>query len=173
MEYPYERRRMAPWVWVLIVLAALILVFVIWWAVAAQGPKETVVIQPEEVEQPPAPPQPVEQPVVVEREQPVNIYIQPQQPRPNVVIVPRGQQPPAAKERLRQVDLPGQFRYQGNMWEPSDQAVLEDDVNLKDTGASVGGNIVYADRDAEAPYDRLYLETEPGSGVYLKYEPMS
>jgi len=177
MEYPTQRRGIQPWVWVLIVLAAVLLVFVIWWAVAAQGPRETVIIAPEEkeVERPPAEAPaketPAEQPVVVERERPVNIYIEREQPRPNVIIVPRDAQRPVARERLRQVDLPSRFRYQRSVWEPSDQAVGADSISLKDTGASVDGNIVYAEQDGEPPYSELYLETEPGSGVFIKYLP--
>jgi len=176
MEHPHVRRGAPLWAWVLIVLAALILVFVIWWAIAAQGPEQTVVVLPKE-ERPTAPPEqpppakPPEQPVVVERERPVNIYIEREEPRPSVIVVPQGQQPPEARERLRQVDLPSRFRYQGKTWEPADQTVLREDVDLKDTGASVDGNIVYVQRDDEPPYDELYLETEPGSGIYLKYEP--
>ena len=44
-------------------------------------------------------------------------------------------------------------------------------MDLKDTGSSVDGNIVYAERDDQPPYDELYLETEPGSSIYIKYEP--
>jgi len=169
MEYPYARRGTPPWAWVLIVLVALILVFVIWWAIAAQGPEQTVVVLPKE-ERPAAPPeQPPEQPVVVERERPVNIYIEREQPRPNVIIVPQGEQPPEARERLRQVDLPSRFRFQGKTWEPADQAVSIEDVDLKDTGTSVDGNIIYAERDDQPPYEDLYLETEPGSGICVKY----
>ncbi|HUV04594.1 MAG TPA: hypothetical protein VMX94_05755 [Armatimonadota bacterium] len=176
-EHPHVRRGPPPWVWVLIVLAALILVFVVWWTIAAQGPRQTVVVVPEEerpavppVQRPPAE-RPPEQPVVVEREPPVNIYIGREQPRPSVIVVPKGEQPPEAMERLRQVNLPGRFRYQGKTWEPADQAVSSEDADLKDTGASVDGNIVYAERDDQPPYDELYLETEPGSGIYIKYEP--
>ena len=178
MEYRNDRPGIAPWVWVLIVLAAIILIFVIWWAVAAQGPEQVVVVPGGEEEQPVQPPpqqpsaqQPEEQPQVIERERPVNIYIEREGREPNVVVVPRDEQQPRAEERMRQVDLPGEFRYQGRTWEPSDQAVSGDEVSLRDTGASVDGNVVYARQDAERPYDELYLETEPGSGIYIKYEP--
>ena len=45
MEY-YVRdgnRRVPPWVWILVVLLAMILIFVVWWAVAAQSPERTIV----------------------------------------------------------------------------------------------------------------------------------
>jgi hypothetical protein len=167
MESPQERRGIAPWIWVLIVLGALILVFVIWWAVAAQAPKTAVV--PQEVKEQAKQP---EQPVVVERQQPVNIYIERQQPAqqgPRVIVVPQNQQPPEAIERLRRVDLPSRFRYQGSVWEPSGQAVMGDTTRLRDTGASIDGNIVYVEEGTESPYYQLYLETEPGSGIYIGY----
>jgi len=170
-----ERPGTAPWVWVLIVLAALVLIFAIWWAVAAQSRERPMVTAPEEenleVERPAAE-APAEQPSVVARERPVNIYIQPEEPRVRVIIVPQGERPPEARERLRKLDLPGRFRHQGRMWEPTDEAFIEDAVDLRDSGASVDGNIIYVERDAEMPYEDLYLETEPGSGIYIKYRPM-
>ena len=171
MEVP-RTQGIAPWVWILIVLAALILVFVIWWAVAAQSPERVASVPPEreEVARPPAV-QPAEQPVVLERERPVNIYIEREQPRPSVILVPRDEQPPQARERLRQVDLPDRFRYQNKIWEPSGDTVISDEANLMDTGASVDGNIVYAEQYTAPPYDDLYLETGPGTGIYIQYEP--
>lgn len=170
-----ERPGVAPGVWVLILLAAVVLIFAIWWAVAAQNRERPMVTPPEaeeqaQVEAPPAQP-PAEQPVVVKRERPVNIYVQPEEPRIRVIIVPQGERPPEAKERLRKVDLPGRFRHQGRMWEPTDEAFVEDSVDLKDSGASVDGNIMYVQQDAEPPYDVLYLESEPGSGIYIRYRP--
>ena len=176
MEQLPRRTGTAPWVWVLIVLAALILVFMIWWAVAAQAPETTVVV-PEEQPQPPVVqpllPPTQEQPVIIERERPVNIYIEREQPNPRVIVIPQSQQPPEAKERLSLVNLPSRFRYQGRAWEPSDEAVSGDTINLRDTGASINGNIVYAEQGTEPQYDALYLETKPGSGVYVKYTKTS
>lgn len=179
-ETPVRRDR-TPWIWLLVVLLAIALVLVIWWAVAARGRERPMVTAPEEkerveAEQPavqPPPEQPLaEQPVVVEREQPVNIYVQPERPSMRVIIVPQGERPPQAKPRLRKVDLPGRLRYQGEAWEPSDEAFVQEAIDLKDTGASVDGNIVYVEEDAEPPYDALYLETQPGSGIYVQYEPV-
>lgn len=175
MERQEQKPGVPPWVWVLIVLLALILVFVIWWAVAAQAPQPEVITPPDEETQEPLV-QPPEQPVAIERERPVNIYIErerPPQQGPRVVIVPREEQPPQARERFRRIDLPSRFRYQGEVWEPSDEALIGDQVNLRDTGASVDGNVIYADQFAERPYDELYLETEPGSDIYIKYEKTS
>lgn len=173
MEYPY-RRGIAPWIWVLIVLAAIILVFVIWWAVAAQQPEQTIVTQPEETAEPQLQqPTETQQPVVVERERPVNIYIERERPQPRVIVVPRGETPPQARERLSQVNIPSAFRYQGKVWEPSDEAVSGDNVKLKDTGASIDDNIIYAEQGATSPYNELYLETEPGSGIYVSYTSTS
>lgn len=172
MEQPEERRRTSPWVWILIVLVAILLLLLIWWAVGAQSPREAVVAPPKEEVSPPAQ-MPAEQPVVVERERPVNIYIEREEPRPTVIVVPRDERPLIARERLRQVNLPSLFRYQGRLWEPSNEAVTSDGVSLKDTGASVDGDVVYTTQAAEPPYDELYLETDPGSGIFIKYKPKS
>lgn len=172
MEEQPEKRGTASWIWVLIVLAALILIFVIWWAVSAQGPERMTAAPGPEERQPAQPPivqSPQEQPIIIEPQIPVNIYIEREQPSTNVIVVPKGQQPPQAMERLRQVDLPSMLRYQNKIWKPSNEAVTGGDVNLKDTGASIDGNIVYAEQNAQSPYYNLYLETEPGSGVYIKY----
>ncbi|NIR01194.1 MAG: hypothetical protein GTN78_13510, partial [Gemmatimonadales bacterium] len=134
----------------MVVLLAIALVLVIWWAVAARGREGPMVTAPEEEERVEAerpavqPPEqlPAEQPVVVEREQPVNIYVQPERPSMRVIIVPQGERPPEARPRLRKVDLPGRMRYQGEVWEPSDEAFIQEAIDLKDTGASVDGNIV-------------------------------
>ena len=172
MEYYVHdgSRRIPPWVWILVVLLAVILIFVVWWAVAAESPERTVVVpgpaQPTAPVQQPAQ-QPPAQPQVVER--PVTIYVEPGQTPPTVYVVPKGQQPPQATQRL---SLPGEFSYQGKNWEPSTTAVTSDTVKLTDTGASVVGNTVYAAADDQPPYSALYLETAPGTGVYLKYQPM-
>ena len=178
MEYRDERRGVAPWVWVLIVLVALILVFVVWWAVAAQDERETVLVPVEEdsaERQPPADRAPGSetQPVVVERERPVNVYIDREQPRPTVVVVPRDEQPPEAGRNVTQIDVPSRFRYQGETWEPSGTTVTPDAADLTETGVSVGGRNLHAPRGAEAPYDELYLRSEKQGGVYIQYTPRS
>jgi outer membrane biosynthesis protein TonB len=210
MEHEHERR-IAPWVWVLIVLLALILVFVVWWVVAAQNPGTVVVVpgpsqptttpqtqpsqpaggtqpsQPAQPSQPsqPAKPQPAakpqqpaqpsqasqpKQPVVVQPQPPINIYVNNKQPAPQVYIVPKGQQPPSGAQNAQQVTLPGAFNYQGRTWSPSNQAVTSASTKLKEIGVSVNSKPIYAAQDAKPPYDALYLETSPGSGVFLKYD---
>lgn len=172
MEYhPRDRRGVAPWVWVLVVLAAIILIFVVWWAVAAQPTEETVIVPPAEREREPVGEPAQQQPVVVERERPVNIYIERDQPRPNVIIVPRDEQPAMAQDQIRQVDLPSLFRYMDRTWEPTEQTVSREDEQLVRTGASIDGNAVYAREDATQPYDELFVEAEPGSGIYVRYRP--
>ena len=176
MEYHVHEDRpgMAPWVWILIVLLAIIVVFVVWWTVAAQSPQRTVVVPGQE--QPTAPiqqpaqqpaPQPAAQPQVVER--PVTIYVERGQAPSTVYVVPKDQQPPQATERL---SLPGEFSYQGKNWEPSGKAVTSDTVKLTDAGADVAGHTIYVQTGAQPPYDTVYLETQPGSGIYITYQPM-
>lgn len=178
MEYHVhddDRHYVAPWVWILIVLLAIILIFVIWWAVAAQSPQRTVVVPGQEqpvtppvqqpAQQPPAQPTQAAPPQVVER--PVTIYVERGQAPSTVYIVPKGEQPPQATQRL---SLPGEFIYEGRNWKPSDTALTSD--TFADTGASVAGNTVYAGPDDQPPYSALYLETQPGSGVYVEYKPM-
>ncbi|HET6457046.1 MAG TPA: hypothetical protein VFI02_21820 [Armatimonadota bacterium] len=171
MEYraPEDNRGVAPWIWVLIVLLAILLVFVVWWAVAAQSQRTVTVPGPAQPTTPPAQqPAQTTPPQVVER--PVTIYIERGQTPSTVYIVPKGQQPPP--QATEQVSLPGEFSYAGKNWEPAGQAVPSDSVKLVDTGLQVEGNTIYADEGAQPPYRALYLQTQPGSGVYIKYEPM-
>lgn len=188
MEYPNDRRGPAPWIWILVVLGALVLVLVVWWAVAAQNEPDTIVVpggsqtttpptyqQPTQQPLEQAPPQSQQpqssQPVVVQRERPVNIYIERDTQSPRVVTVPRGQEPPQAEQRVRQLNVPDQFRLEGKLWQPSGEAVTSDTTKLKDSGMSVGGNVIYAQQGATQPFGELYLETEPGSGVFVVYTP--
>lgn len=175
MEYIHDRRHIPPWVWVLVALGAVILVFLVWFAVAASGPRETVVVTPEEkqpsVERTPPQPPPSEQPVVVEPPQPVTIFIERNRPT-TVIIVPRGQEPPEARENLQEVTLPGEFRYRNRIWRATTEVVMGNEANLRNIGATVDSNPIYADYDAVPPYDVLYLETEKGSGIFITYKPV-
>lgn len=165
----HRGRGVPGWVWVLVVLAAIILVFMVWFVVSASTRRPTVVVPPEQ--QPAVQPSQQQQPVIVKRERPVTIYVQRNQPQPKVYVIPEGKQPPEAKANVEPVNLPSQFRYQSTLWQPSGQAFTSDHVMLKDTGLNVGGNIVYARQDAQAPYNAFYLETQPGSGVFIEYTP--
>ena len=173
-----NERHIAPWIWVMIVLLAIILVFVIWWVVAAQSPRTVVIVPgpsqpttpPTQQPSPPSGTAQPPQPVVVQPQTPVNIYVQDRQPSPKVIIVPRDQQPPPSAQGATQVTLPGAFKYQGKTWTASDEAITSSTAKLKDIGATVDGNPLYAGQGAEPPHDTLYLETSPGSGIFLKYE---
>jgi len=186
MESPYRNRPgFAPWVWVLIVLAAIVLIFVIWWAVGAQSPNQTVIVPGEQQQpttvppsstQPAQPTQPVQtpqssQPVVVQPQRPVNIYVGKEQPNPNVVIVPRGEKIPQATDNMKQVNLPSSFKYTGTTWTAATDAVSGDYTTMTDIGAQVQGHEIYAPAGDTKPYTELYIETSPGSNVYLKYTP--
>lgn len=188
-----RERRIAPWIWVLIVLLALILIFVVWWVVAASNTGGVVVVpgpsqptaQPTQPAQPSQPSQPSgggtqqptsggtqqpAQPVVVQPQPPINIYIENKQPAPKVTVAPKGQQPPSTAQNAQQVDLPGAFKYQGKTWNASSTAVMSSSTKLKDIGVTVDGKPLYADQDAKPPYDQLYIETSPGSGIFLLYD---
>lgn len=175
------RHGFAPWVWILIVLAAIILIFVIWWAVAAQSPNQTVVVPGEQQQPSTTPPtiippsQPSQpsngKPVVVQPQQPVNIYIGKEQPKPNVVIVPRGKEIPQATDNMKQVNLPGSFKYTGSTWNASTEAVSGDSTTMTDVGVQVQGHEIYVPAGDTKPYTELYIETSSGSNIYLKYTP--
>ncbi|MHB0913059.1 MAG: hypothetical protein ACYC2Y_06400 [Armatimonadota bacterium] len=157
-------------------IVAVILLLAVW---LFARPRETVVAGPQTGQpvQPPMqaqPPQQTQPPQVVERPQPVNIYIERSRPeQPRVIIIPRNEQPPSNQGRVQRVDLPGRFRFEGRMWQPTDRDVLTARADLQETGYEVSGRQIYVRSGAESPYDELYVETEPGSGVYVKYEPTS
>jgi hypothetical protein len=183
------RRGPSPWVWVLIALAAIILVFVIWFAIAAQNQQETIIVPgggqettPPTTGQAPSQPAPSQQtpsqPTPPQSAPPqtgtnVNIYVGKDQNQPNVVVVPKGGQAPSSASGMQQVNLPGEFRYSNTLWKVSRQAVAGDNANLKKTGDSTGGKAIYAEQSAQEPYDHVYLETRPGSGIFLRYDKSS
>jgi|GEM_PF-2854128 len=191
MEYRDERRN--PWPWVAIIAGLLIFLAASWWIASASTRGDDIVLLDEEEEQPasrqptqpgqPSTQQPsqqpgsrpaTEEPTVTEQQPPVNIYVErtPERPeqRPVVVVVPRGDQPRATDGgQLSQVDVPAQFRYRGSSSEADDQAVSPRSEDLTDTGASVDGHAIYVQRDDDPPYDAVYVETEPGSEVYVRY----
>lgn len=199
MQDPYYRRGLPPWVWVLIVLGAILLVFVVWWTVAAGSRQQIVVVpaggettvQPSTQPAQPAPAQPAQptqptmpttsvspsrptaqsqKPIVIVREHPVNVYVQPKSPTPSVIVVPKNEQPPAGVASARPSSLPGAFSYQNKTWQPSNEAVT-DKTTLRNTGAVVNGDAIYVKVDAQPPYDELYVETSPGSGILVRYDP--
>jgi hypothetical protein len=51
--------------------------------------------------------------------------------------------------------------------------VAGDNTNLKDSGDSAGGRTIYVEQNAQKPYDHIYLETESGSGIFLRYNRSS
>lgn len=184
MEYRRDDdTRSNPWPWVAIIVGILIFLTAAWWiAGASSRDRETVLLPPDEPErtepaQPstqPTQPDQTTEPTVTERQPPVNIYVQrtPEQPnrRPVIVVVPEGQQPPRSDGmRLSEVDVPAEFRYQGSVWQASDQATSPDPDDLVDTGANIEGKDIYAERNDRPPYDTVYVETEPDSGVFVRY----
>ncbi|HAH88310.1 MAG: hypothetical protein WCT06_06320 [Armatimonadota bacterium] len=174
---PVVRRGTAPWVWVLIVLAAILLVFVIWFAIAAQSPRETVVVPggSQETTPPtttgPAPSQPA--PAEQQPGTNVNIYVSKDHKQPNVIVVPKGGQTPQSTNNMQQVNLPGELQYDNAQWKVTRQVVAGDNTNLKDSGDSAGGRTIYVEQNAQKPYDHIYLETESGSGIFLRYNRSS
>lgn len=188
MDHEHRDETRNPWPWVGIVIGMLIFLGASWWIATAgtRGnytpiqPTTTQPMQPaEQPSQQPAKQPAAEKPTVTEQQPRVSIYVErtPQQPdqSPVVVIVPEGQQPPKGSDgtEVKPVDLPARFKYQGSTWDATDQAVSPDPSTLTDTGASVNGNEIYVDQTDKPPYDAVYVETEPGSGVYVKYTKRS
>lgn len=154
-----------------VALIAGILVLAIWWAVGAQnqdrsaapGPAQQAIARVEKASLV------REQPVVVRPTKPVDIYLESGATPPVVHVVPKGRKLPVPIERLSRVSLPSGFKYQDETWVPSGEAVTASDAKLLDIGAMVDGSIVYADQDTHPPYKSFYLESSPGSGVFIEY----
>jgi len=183
-EHRHREDRSNPWPWVAIIAGLLVFLGASWWVgmAATRNNQRAPAVQTQQPVQPQQPAQPstgqtqtgqAAQPTATQQQPPVNVYVQtPQSPgeRPVVVIVPEGKQPPQANgSQLSEVNIPARFKYLGSIWQASDQAVSPDQSTLKDTGANIGGNEIYVDHNDKPPYDAVYVETEPGSGVYVKY----
>jgi hypothetical protein len=150
----------------------IVLVFVVWWTVAAQS-RDRVTTAPGPA-QPTTPPIEQaslvrEQPVVVQPTAPVDVYVERGTTPPVVYVMPKGRKPHAPMDRLSRVNLPTAFKYRNMTWVPSGEAVTASDAKLMDIGVAVDGNLVYADQEARPPHKSFYLETSPGSGVFIAY----
>ena len=155
-----------------VAVIVIVLVFVVWWTVAAQN-RDRVTTAPGPA-QPTTPPIEQaslvrEQPVVVQPTEPVEIYVEGGTTPPVVHVVLKGRKPPAPMDRLSRVNLPTAFKYRDKTWVPSGEAVTASDAKLMDIGVTVDGNLVYADQDARPPYTSFHLESSPGSGVFVRY----
>lgn len=158
--------------WAPVAVIVMLLVFVVWWTVAAQSRGRLITsAAPVEPTTPPIEQASLvrEQPVVVQPTEPVDVYVERGTTPPVVHVVLKGRKPPAPMNRLSRVNLPTAFKYRDKTWVPSGEAVTASDAKLMDIGVTVDGNLVYADQDARPPYKSFYLETAPGSGVFVKY----
>ena len=171
MEVTSERQ-IKTRLWAPVAVIVIVLVFVVWWTVAAQS-RDRVTTAPEPAH-PTTPPIKQasllrEQPVVVQPTEPVDVYVERGTTPPVVHVVLKGRKPPAPMDRLSRVNLPAAFKYRDKPWVPSGEAVTASDAKLMDIGVTVDRNLVYADQDARPPHKSFYLETAPGSGVFIKY----
>jgi hypothetical protein len=78
---------------------------------------------------------------------------------------------PAHEVRLAAAKPPAAFDCQGTRWMPTGETTTPRDTALRDIGLTVERSIVYARLDAEPPYTALYVETHPGSEVFVRYRP--
>ena len=171
MEVTSERQ-IKTRLWAPVAVIVIVLVFVVWWTVAAQN-RDRVVGAPGPA-QPTTPPIEQaslvrEQPVVVQPTEPVDVYVERGTTPPVVHVVLKGRKAPAPMDRLSRVKLPTAFKYRDKTWVPSGEAVTASDAKLMDIGVTVDGNLVYADQDARPPHKSFCLETSPGSGVFVVY----
>ena len=171
MEVAGERQ-IKTRLWAPVAVIVIVLVSAVWWAVAAQS-RDHVTTAPGTA-QPMTPPIERallvrEQPVVVQTTKPAEIYLERGTTPPVVHVVLKGRKTHGQVERLSRVNLPAAFKYRDKTWVPSGRAVTASDAKLMDIGVTVDGNLVYADQDARPPYKSFYLETSPGSGVFVRY----
>ena len=158
--------------WAPVAVIAIVLVFVVWWTVAAQSrDRVTTAPGPAQHTTPPIEQASLvrEQPVVVQPTEPVDVYVERGTTPPVVHVVLKGRKPPVPIDRLSRVNLPTAFKYRDKTWVPSGEAVTASDAKLMDIGVAVDGNLVYADQDARPPHKSFYLETSPGSAVFIVY----
>jgi hypothetical protein len=174
MEHTRKRQNTQTWIWALITVETIILAFVVWWAVATSQPEKIVIAGPPQEGSTSAiqhQQELSEQPSIVEPKEPVSIFIQREHPT-KVIIVRSGQEPPQAKESLRKISLPVEFKYQNKLWRITTEAGRNKEKALKDIGAIVESNRIYAEQNDQLPYDSLYLETEKNSEIFVKYVPV-
>lgn len=188
----YRRRRIDPWIWVVIVAIVAIVLLVIVWLVTAESREEAQQREQERQEQiarerqqqEPQPPQPADQDnrVIIRdqervrevvRERPVYIYEEPRQgssdsPR-NVVVAPRESEAPSGD--YERVDVPAKFESNDREYIIHTGTPVRGDPNeFISTGRQVDGHTIYYRRGTTEPRDTLYLRIRPDSDVYVPYE---
>lgn len=140
------------WLWVMLGVAAMLVIILVV-AGAMSGPQEEVMVvgpvvktgnPADYLEPPPSPP------------------VKPTPPTP----VPPS--PPGETSDQTQVGAPTVFTYAGQMWVLSDGPVR---VTVESKGKLPDGRVVYAEVEDTPPYDALYLESASNPGLYYKYVP--
>lgn len=141
------------WLWVMLGVAAVLVIVLVVSGAMSGPPEEVMVVGPtvktgnpaDYLEPPPSPPV-----------------------KPTPTTLPPS--PPAETSDQAQPGTPRAFTYAGQMWVLSDGPVR---VNVESIGKLPDGHVVYAEVEDTPPYDALYLETAPNSGLYQKYVPAS
>ena len=153
---PVYRVDLIPrWIWVLLAVALLLVLIVAISAAASRGQRQAFVPGPEVttgnpqdfMEQPPTPAVP---PTTTEPE-----TVTPTTPgTPGTGQIPQG--------------LPEAFTFQGRTWQFAEGPVQ---VEVVTTGEYADDHIIYQRQNRQPPFQELFLETEPNSGIFYKYIP--
>lgn len=138
------------WLWVMLGVAALLITILVVSGAMSRPPEEVVVVGP-----------------AVKTGNPAD-YLEPP-PRPSVMPTsPPTPVPPGATSNQTQPETPRAFTYAGQMWTLSDGPVK---VDVESIGKLPDGRVVYVEVGDIPPYDALYLESAPSTGLYHKYVP--
>lgn len=141
------------WLWVMLGVAAVLVIILVVSGAMSGPPEEVMVVGPavktgnpaDYLEAPPSPP----------------VKPTPTTPPPS---------PPGETSDQAQSGTPRAFTYAGQMWVLSDGPVR---VNVERINELPDGRVVYARVEDTPPYDSLCLESAPNSGLYHKYVPAS
>lgn len=142
------------WLWVMLGVAAMLVIILVVSGAMSGPPEEVMVVGP-----------------AVKTGNPAD-YLEPPPPPPvkPTPTTPTPPSPPGETSDQAQQGTPKAFTYAGQMWVLSDGPVR---VNVESIGKLPDGRVVYVEVEDTQPYDSLYLESAPNSGLYHKYVPAS
>lgn len=160
MSSAYRVDIIPRWVWVFLVLAALLIIITAFSIATTRNPSDIVVIGHEVktgdprdfIRQPPTPALPPGEEVT---------------PTPPTTPPQSGVTPSPALKIPE--GMPAQFTFNRRSWEFAGGPVT---IEVLTTGEHINDHIVYSKQGDQPPFDALYIETAPNSGEFYRYLPV-
>lgn len=150
MSPGYRTDLIPRWVWIMLVIAGLLILFVAFSMAGVRRSGLPVVGQ------------------AVKTGNPRDYVRKPVAPPPPVEITPAPAATPPTPSATVPQGLPQSFKFNKQVWIYSSGPV---ELDVETTGEYADDHIIYHRLGAQPPYDALFLESAPNSGQFYKYVP--